>query len=142
MNMAMALLEFSLLIMRIQLLGGRAFVLEHPLAATSWTHPWVQRSLAEFPQTVFSMFDFCMFGMVAKVCAVLPVLLLLLLGPVCCGHGPGGRDVSAAAPYSLNDRWARRDLSGARTRAHACTEEWLVSCVAAAKHFIQITSVQ
>ena len=38
-----------------------------------------------------------------------------------------GRDVSGAAPYSLSDRWARRDLSGARTRAHACTGAWLVS---------------
>lgn len=67
MKMAIALLEFSLLIMRIQLLAGRAFVLEHPLAATSWTHPWVQRCLAEFPQTGFADFDFCMFGMVTKV---------------------------------------------------------------------------
>ena len=50
MKLAIALLEFSLLIMRIQLLAGRAFVLEHPLAATSWTHPWIQRSLAEFPR--------------------------------------------------------------------------------------------
>ena len=53
--------------MCIQRLAGRAFVLEHPLAATSWTHPWVQRSLAEFPQTGFADFDFCMFGMVTKV---------------------------------------------------------------------------
>ena len=65
--MAVALWEFSLLIMRIQLLAGRAFVLEHPLAATSWTHPWVQRCLAEFPQTGFAELDFCMLGVVAKV---------------------------------------------------------------------------
>ena len=68
MKLAMALLGFSLLIMRIQLLAGRAFVLAHPLAATSWTHPWVQRCLVELPQTwVLPTFDFCMFGMVTKV---------------------------------------------------------------------------
>eukprot|EP00974_Lingulodinium_polyedra_P046941 4501445-Lingulodinium_polyedra.AAC.1 len=66
MKLAIALLEFSLLIMRIQLLAGRAFVLEHPLAATSWTHPWIQRSLVEFPQTGFADYDFCTFGMVTK----------------------------------------------------------------------------
>ena len=66
-------------------------------------------------------------GEAVQVCAVLPGLKLLLLGPVCCGHGPRGRAVSAASPYSLSDRWARRDLSGACTRAHACTGEWLVS---------------
>eukprot|EP00974_Lingulodinium_polyedra_P085959 8324414-Lingulodinium_polyedra.AAC.1 len=33
-------------------------------------------------------------------------------GPVCCGHGPGRRDASAAALYSLSDRWARHEPRG------------------------------
>lgn len=64
---AILLLEFSFLIMRIQLLAGRAFVLEHPLTATSWKHPQVQDALDKFPGTSFADFDFCMFGMVTKV---------------------------------------------------------------------------
>ena len=38
---AVVLFEFCLLIMRIQLHAGRAFVLEHPRGATSWKHPQV-----------------------------------------------------------------------------------------------------
>ena len=62
----MVLFEFCLLIMRIQLFAGRAFVLEHPRSATSWKHPQVQGALRSFPGTVFADFDFCMFGMVTK----------------------------------------------------------------------------
>ena len=64
---SMVLFEFSLLIMRIQLLAGRTFVLEHPLRATSWKHPLVQDALRKFPGTDFADFDFCMFGMVSKI---------------------------------------------------------------------------
>ena len=63
----MVLFEFSLLIMRIQLLAGRTFVLEHPHGATSWKHPQVQDALRTFPGTAFADFDFCMFGMVTKI---------------------------------------------------------------------------
>ena len=62
----MVLFEFCLLIMRIQLLAGRAFVLEHPHGATSWKHPQVQDALRKFPGTAFADFDFCMIGMVTK----------------------------------------------------------------------------
>ena len=48
---SMVLFEFCLLIMRIQLLAGRAFVLEHPKAATSWKHLQVQDALRGFPGT-------------------------------------------------------------------------------------------
>ena len=64
---SMVLFEFSLLIMRIQLLAGRTFVLEHPHGATSWKHPQVQDALRRFPGTDFADFDFCMFGMVSKI---------------------------------------------------------------------------
>ena len=64
---SMVLFEFCLLIMRIQLLAGRAFVLEHPHSATSWKHPQVQGALRSFPGTAFADFDFCMFGMVTKI---------------------------------------------------------------------------
>ena len=64
---SMVLFEFCLLIMRIQLLAGRAFVLEHPHGATSWKHPQVQDALRRFPGTAFADFDFCMFGMVTKI---------------------------------------------------------------------------
>ena len=64
---SMVLFEFSLLIMRIQLLAGRTFVLEHPQGATSWKHPQVQDALLRFPGTDFADFDFCMFGMVSKI---------------------------------------------------------------------------
>ena len=64
---SMVLFEFSLLIMRIQLLVGRTFVLEHPHGATSWKHPQVQDALRRFPGTDFADFDFCMFGMVSKI---------------------------------------------------------------------------
>ena len=64
----MVLFEFSLLIMRIQLLAGRTFVLEHPHGATSWKHPQVQDVLTRFSRTTgFADFDFCMFGMVSKI---------------------------------------------------------------------------
>ena len=53
--------------MRIQLLAGRTFVLEHPHGATSWKHPQVQDALRRFPGTDFADFDFCMFGMVSKI---------------------------------------------------------------------------
>ncbi len=66
-KMAVLLLEFCFLIMRVQLLAGRAFLLEHPLSATSWTHPQVKDTLAHFPDTGFADFDFCMFGMVTKI---------------------------------------------------------------------------
>ena len=58
----MVLFEFCLLIMRIQLLAGRAFVLEHPHSATSWKHPQVHGALRNFPGTIFADLDFCMFG--------------------------------------------------------------------------------
>ena len=64
---SMVLFEFCLLIMRIQLLAGRAFVLEHPHGATSWKHPQVQDALRRFPGTAFADFDFCMFGMVTNI---------------------------------------------------------------------------
>ena len=64
---SMVLFEFCLLIMRIQLLAGRAFVLEHPHSATSWKHPQVQSALRNFPGTHVADFDFCMFGMVTKI---------------------------------------------------------------------------
>ena len=64
---SMVLFEFSLLIMRIQLLAGRTFVLEHPHGATSWKHPQVQDALRRFPGTDFADFDFCMFSMVSKI---------------------------------------------------------------------------
>ena len=38
-----------------------------PLAATSWTHPWIKHAIVEFPGAGFADFDFCMFGMVAEV---------------------------------------------------------------------------
>ena len=63
----MVLFEFSLLIMRIQLLAGRAFVLEHPRSATSWKHPQVQGALRSFPGTDVADVDFCMFGMVTNI---------------------------------------------------------------------------
>ena len=63
----MVLFEFCLLIMRIQLLAGRAFVLEHPHGATSWKHPRVQDAMRTFPGTAFADFDFCMIGMVTKI---------------------------------------------------------------------------
>ena len=63
----MVLFEFCLLIMRIQLLAGRASVLEHPRAATSWKHPQVQDALRSFPGAAVADFDFCMFGMVTKI---------------------------------------------------------------------------
>ena len=63
----MVLFEFSVLIMRIQLLAGRTFVLEHPQGATSWKHPQVQDAILRFPGTDFADFDFCMFGMVSKI---------------------------------------------------------------------------
>ena len=64
---SMVLFEFCLLIMRIQLLAGRAFVLEHTHAATSRKHPQVQDALRRFPGTAFADFDFCMFGMATKI---------------------------------------------------------------------------
>ena len=64
---AIVLFEICLLIMRIQLLAGRAFVLEHSHGATSWKHPQVQDALRSFPGTAFADFDFCMFGMVTKI---------------------------------------------------------------------------
>ena len=64
---SMVLFEFSLLIMRIQLLAGRTFVLEHPQGATSWKHPQVQDAIWRFPGTDFADFDFSMFGMVSKI---------------------------------------------------------------------------
>ena len=63
----MVLFEFSLLIMRIQLLAGRTFVLEHPLRATSWNHPLVQDALRKFPGTDLAEFGLCMFGMVSNI---------------------------------------------------------------------------
>ena len=64
---SIVLFEFCLLIMRIQLLAGRASVLEHPHGATSWKHSQVQDALRRFPGTAFADFDFCMFGMVTKI---------------------------------------------------------------------------
>ena len=64
---SMVLFEFSLLIMRIQLLAGQAFVLEHPRAATSWKRPQVQDALRSFLGAAFADFDFCRFGMVTKI---------------------------------------------------------------------------
>ena len=63
----MVLFEFCFLIMRIQLLAGRAFVLEHPHSATSWKHPQVQSALRNFPGTHVADVDFCMFGMVTNI---------------------------------------------------------------------------
>ena len=67
MAFAIRLLEFSFLITHIQLQAGRAFVLEHPMTATSWKHPQVQHVLAKFPEVQFADFDFCMFGMVTNI---------------------------------------------------------------------------
>ena len=67
MVVAINLLEFCFLIMRIQSLAGRVFVLEHPLGTTSWKHPQVQDIQDKFRGTAFADFDFCMFGMVTKI---------------------------------------------------------------------------
>ena len=67
MAFAIRLLEFSFLIMHIQLQAGHAFVLEHPMTATSWKHPQVQHVLGKFPGAQFADFDFCMFGMVTNI---------------------------------------------------------------------------
>ena len=61
------LFEFCLLIMRIQLLAGRAFVVEHPHSATSWKHPQVQSAVRNFLGTNVADFDLCMFGMVTII---------------------------------------------------------------------------
>ena len=67
MALAIRLLEFSFLIMHVQLQAGRAFVLEHPSTATAWKHPQVQHVLDKFPGAQFAAFDFCMFGIVTKI---------------------------------------------------------------------------
>ena len=63
---SMVLFEFSLLIMRIQLLAGRTFVLEHPHIAASGKHLHVQDALRRFPGTVFADFEFYMLGIVSN----------------------------------------------------------------------------
>ena len=63
---AVALFEFCLLVAIIQVTEGRAFVLEHPLGASSWGHPWVAIMKRMFPGIAEANFDFCMFGMVTK----------------------------------------------------------------------------
>ena len=67
MALAIKLLEFCFPIMRIQLLAGRTYVLEHPSQTTSWKHLQVQDLLDKFPGTGLADFDFCMFGMVTKI---------------------------------------------------------------------------
>ena len=57
-QMAMALLEFSLIRMRAHVLAGRPFVLAHPLVATTRAHPWVRHTLDEFSQTGVADIDF------------------------------------------------------------------------------------
>ena len=64
---AVVLFEFCLLIMRIQLHAGRAFILEHPLGATSWKHPQINDVMFSFANVFWADFDFCMFGMVTKI---------------------------------------------------------------------------
>ena len=63
----MVIFEFSLLIMRIQLLAGRTFVLEHSHIATSGKRLQAQDALRRFPVTVFADFDFYMFGIVSNI---------------------------------------------------------------------------
>ena len=53
---SMVLFEFCLLIMRIQLLAGRAFVPEHPQGASSSKRPQVQDALRSFPGTLCADF--------------------------------------------------------------------------------------
>ena len=59
---AVVLFEFCLLIMRIRLHAGRAFILEHPLGATSWKHPQINDVMFSFANIFWADFDFCMFG--------------------------------------------------------------------------------
>ena len=64
---AIRLLEFALKVMCIQLLAGRAFVLEHPAGATSRGHPGTVSAKEDYPNVGFADFDFCMFGMVTTI---------------------------------------------------------------------------
>ena len=105
---SMVLFEFSLLIMRIQLLAGRTFVLEHPHGATSWKHPQVQDALRRFPGTDFADFDFCMFGMVSKINRV-PVKKPTRL-MTNCKH--------------IYNRFARVRCDGSHNHIMCCDSEW------------------
>ena len=58
--------DFSALISKIQIHGGRAYAKEHPAKAKSWDRPSVLR-LEIHEHVRRAKFDFCKFGMVSKV---------------------------------------------------------------------------
>lgn len=50
----------------MQMAGGRLFAFEHPLGASSWAQPCVQRIMA-MPSVSVVTFDQCMVGLVSKI---------------------------------------------------------------------------
>ena len=59
------LLEFAMRLCQVQIQGGRFFVFEHPLRASSWRSPAVQCILQE-PGVTKATFDQCRFGLRTK----------------------------------------------------------------------------
>lgn len=66
MEIATLLLDFTMLLCRLQLEQGRYFIFEHPYKALSWSRQSVRDVLAH-PSVKQSMFDQCQFGLKSKL---------------------------------------------------------------------------
>ena len=63
MRKAKLMFNFALELCLLQSRNGSGFVLENPVAASSWQLPLVQQGLAEWPGTQFVSFDQCRLGL-------------------------------------------------------------------------------
>ena len=62
MEKAIKMVEFAVEMCIAQHRAGRLFVFEHPLSASSWKLPCLER-LASLPGMRYAVFDMCRFGM-------------------------------------------------------------------------------
>ena len=67
MRKAKLMFNFALELCLLQSRNGSGFVLENPVAASSWQLPLVQQGLAEWPGTQFVSFDQCRLGLLSPL---------------------------------------------------------------------------